>query len=407
MKQYNFEILTKEPFLLYEYVRGSHAYGLQKPDGTSDIDLGGVYILPNDTLLGLRHNYVEQVSSKSNDETYYELNRFIELLLKANPNVLEALFIPQHCIRYEHPIITELKKYRDKFITQDCFKPFLGYSYSQIQKARGLNKKFLQENLEKKGVLDFTYAFNKQGSINIVKWLNERGLYQKYCGLVKVKNMKDNYSLFYDFGQHFQDKSITINNLLNGQQLNKEFYSLLTFILETFNLTTDTITDWFNNQHPLGYKGIVSETVESNEVRLSSVEKGSKPIAFISFNLDGYSAYCSDYKSQEEWKKQRNPERYKENCGKMFDRKNIAHAVRLLHMGLEIAKYGQVNIDRTNIDRDFIMNIRLGNTQYEEIISYLESKKDEMEDAMKHSTLPKHVDNEFVNDFIINVRRNL
>lgn len=44
-------------------------------------------------------------------------------------------------------------------------------------------------------------------------------------------------------------------------------------------------------------------------------------------------------------------------------------------MGLEIAKTGQVNVDRTNIDRDFILDIRLGNSTYDELINYLDSKR--------------------------------
>ncbi|MCD8206601.1 MAG: nucleotidyltransferase domain-containing protein [Bacteroidales bacterium] len=53
MKTYTFDDIRKEGLLIYEYIRGSHAYGLQKPDGTSDIDTAGVYIEPVDQLLGL------------------------------------------------------------------------------------------------------------------------------------------------------------------------------------------------------------------------------------------------------------------------------------------------------------------------------------------------------------------
>ena len=51
------------------------------------------------------------------------------------------------------------------------------------------------------------------------------------------------------------------------------------------------------------------------------------------------------------------------------------------------------------------MNIRLGNTSYDEIITYLESKKGEMEEAMKTSTLPDAIDVDFVNDMLIDIRK--
>lgn len=56
---------------------------------------------------------------------------------------------------YEHPIMTEIKKHRDNFITKACFKPFLGYVYQQIIKCRGLNKKIVNPVTERKEPLDF------------------------------------------------------------------------------------------------------------------------------------------------------------------------------------------------------------------------------------------------------------
>ena len=110
------------------------------------------------------------------------------MLLTSNPTALESLFIPDKWILYEHPIMTEIKKHRDKFITKACFKPFLGYSYQQIAKCRGLNKKIVNPITERKEPLDFAYTFFRQGSTKIENWLEHRGLYQKYCGLVNIPN---------------------------------------------------------------------------------------------------------------------------------------------------------------------------------------------------------------------------
>jgi predicted nucleotidyltransferase len=43
--------------------------------------------------------YTEQVSDASNDVVYYELKRFIELLYRNNPNLLELLSSPADCVR--------------------------------------------------------------------------------------------------------------------------------------------------------------------------------------------------------------------------------------------------------------------------------------------------------------------
>ena len=38
MKKLNYKELKNSDRVIYSYVRGSYAYGLEKPDGTSDID---------------------------------------------------------------------------------------------------------------------------------------------------------------------------------------------------------------------------------------------------------------------------------------------------------------------------------------------------------------------------------
>lgn len=440
MKKYTFDDIREKGLLLYEYVRGSHAYGLDLP--TSDVDTGGIYMAPAEQLLGLGLDYQDQIASEKNDDTWLELNKFFHLLLKSNPTVLESLFIPERCIKYEHPIMTEIKKHRDKFITKECFKPILGYSYEQIKKCRGLNKRFLQEKIERKGILDFVYTYYKQGSSKIQNWLEYRNLKQQYCGLVNVSNMHDNYSVFYDWGNHFLNESIEFEDLRDAYRDTTEYdiinivkrikdgekdddlyrnlhkakmKNMVNFIIDTYGLksnnrlenfhTIRNLNEWYTKQKPIGYKGMTNEAETSNELRLSSVEQGVLPICHISYNKDGYSCHCVDYKNQKEWERNRNPQRYLENKGKMFDRKNVAHSVRLLHMGLELAKTGQFNVDRTNIDRDFILNIRLGNTSYEEIIDYIEGKKDEMEKAMAESTIPEKIDVEFVNDLLLKIRK--
>lgn len=138
-KNLTFENIEKNNLLLYRYIRGSQCQGTATEK--SDIDEGGVYICPPEQLLDLGYNYQEQISNNTNDIVWYEFNKYIKLLLSSNPTILESLFIDDKFVIYEHPIITELKKHKYEFITKQCFKSFIGYSYEQINKAQGLNKK--------------------------------------------------------------------------------------------------------------------------------------------------------------------------------------------------------------------------------------------------------------------------
>lgn len=434
MKKYTFEDIREKGLLLYEFVRGSVSQGINTP--LSDIDHGGVYLAPAEQLLGLGLDYQDEIKDAKGDDDWMELNKFMRLLLKSNPTVLESLFIDDKYVLYEHPIMTEIKKHRNEFITKECFSGFIGYSCEQIKKCRSLKKLFVQPIVERKTVLDFCYTFYRQGSTKIENWLDYRGLKQKYCGLVNIPNMMETIGVYYDWGNHFLNENIHIEELY-GAYNNIGTYSTTDIITKMKKSTNDSeklkleedlkkchmcnmvefimdfyhlddmfaLRDWYYEQSPIGYKGIVNEKGTSNELRLSSVAKDEKPVCYMTYNKNAFSSHCKDYKEYKDWEKNRNPVRYLQNKGKQFDRKNVAHAIRLMHMGIEIARGEGVKVDRTNIDRDFILNIRNGNSSYEDIISYLENKKIEMEDAMTSSTLPEKIDIEKINNLLIEIRK--
>lgn len=427
MKKYTFENIREQNILLYEYVRGSQAYGLSLP--TSDEDTGGVFIMDYSDVLGISDNKIDQVNDEKNDTVWYEIGKYIELLAKANPNMLESLFIPDHCVKYVHPAFQIIKANRNTFVTKETFKSFVGYATSQIQKARGLNKKIVNPIVERKQPLDFCYTFNGyQGTTPIANWLAERGLKQIYCGLNHLPNMNQMYGVFYDYAQHIRMEYKTPEAFLEyyNAQLNtsdkknmvityfenflQEFVDAKSFsdtqeLLNTY-CSGSTIIEAYKALVPKGYHGIVKEAGTSNDVHLDSILKGDYPICHMSYNEDGYQSHCRMYKEYKEWEAKRNPQRYLENLEKDFDRKNMMHCVRLLTMGIEIATTGQVNVDRTNIDREFLLNIRLGNTTYEEIIAYADAKKNELQAAIENCDfLPDKIDMNEVNNILINIRK--
>ena len=86
---------------------GSHLYGLNTP--TSDEDFIGVYLSTPEELLGLNHSEIIDESVVDKDETgkntqdavdckYYELRKFCQLCLNANPTILELLYAPDENI---------------------------------------------------------------------------------------------------------------------------------------------------------------------------------------------------------------------------------------------------------------------------------------------------------------------
>lgn len=409
MKQYTFEDIRKNGWLLYEYIRGSQSYGTNTP--TSDEDHGGVYLEPIDQILGLGLDFQDEISNETHDDVWYSLKKFMNLLLSSNPNILESLFVDDRCVLYEHPIITEIKKNRQNFVTKECFKSFIGYATDQIQRAKGYNKLCNWQEVVRKMPIDFCYTPFEQGSQNITTWLEKRGLKQRYCGLVSINNMPDCFGLYYDWGNHLKEENLTEEMVVKGY-IEKDKFSR-TFVDTFYGLIASEsdlvgyVHELFEKNQPIGYRGIVKEEGKGqpDDVRCSSVAKDVKPMCIVQYNKDGFTQHCKKYKQYTGWLAKRNQIRYESNLGHNYDSKNMMHCFRLIAMGLEIAKTGEVHVDRTNIDRDFLMDIRNHKYEYDYLIKKLESMKNELETAIQESTLPDSIDPEFVNDLLLRIRR--
>lgn len=402
MKKYTFEEIKNNGWLLYHYIRGSQSYGTNTP--TSDEDHGGVYLEPINQILGLGIDFQDEVSNETHDDVWYSLKKYCNLLLSSNPNILESLFIDDKFVLYEHPIITDFKKHRQEFVTKECFNSFIGYAVAQIKRAKGYNKLCNWEEVERKMPIDFCYTPFEQGSQHITTWLEKRGLKQRYCGLVSINNMPDCYGLYYDWGNHILNEC-KLSDIGEYQIENV----LLDYAIEYFDIPDrETAFNFLIEKvKPIGYRGIVKEEGfgQPDDVRCSSVEKDVKPLCIMQYNKDGFTQHCKKYHQYQEWLQKRNQVRYESNLGHNYDSKNMMHCFRLMNMGLEIAKTGEVHINRTGIDRDFLLNIRNHKYEYEYLIKHLENKKEELDEAIAKSTLPEKIDVNKMNDLLIGIRK--
>jgi hypothetical protein len=341
--------LKTKNLLLFECISGSRAYGLNTP--TSDTDIRGVFVLPEKDYFGL--NYVEQLSNESNDIVYYELRRFVELLAKNNPNMLELLSIPEECILYQHPLYARFKS--EDFLSKLCKDTFAGYALTQVKKAKGLNKKIVNPvEPERKSVLDFCYVAQGQGSVPVQEFLVQQGLQQEDCGLARIPHMPDLYAVFHDPGTNL--------------------------------------------------RGIV-QSDDSNDVSLSSIPKGLQPLAVMSFNKNAFSTYCKEYKEYWDWVEKRNNARYENTLshGKNYDAKNLMHTFRLLDMAEEIASQNQIIVRRPN--RNFLLQIKAGAFEYAELLAIAEERIAKMNALYAASDLPDEPDMLLLNELLVEVRK--
>jgi len=378
-----------KPLLLV--IRGSRAYGTSVE--TSDTDYAGVFIQSIDDILG--NGYKEQINDDKNDIVIYEIKRFLNLLASNNPTVLELLNTPEDCVVYKHPAFDEVLQNRDKFITKICSKSFGGYGKMQIQKAKGQNKKqnWEKDKVTRKDVLDFVYVIDGERSIPWKKWNGdsiERYIYdEKFCGVVNVPNARDVYAVYFDESAalcHSEVYSEEYRNKLK-QELKEKGYPM-----------------------GFGYKGLVktgegANVAESNALRLSSIPKGEKPICNIYYNKDGYSQHCKEYKEYQEWLEKKNEARWVEvkTHGQKIDGKNMMHSKRLMSMAREIAEGKGINVRRQ--DTEYLISIRRGAIDLDTLISEVEAEIEEIDRLFADSALPDKVDEKFVDNLLIKIRK--
>lgn len=369
-----------ENIVIFRAMVGSQAYGTATP--TSDKDFKGVYIQPRRDLLTF--NYVPY-HEYHKDETHYEVRRFVELLMNANPTMLEILYSPKDCIQKMHSAFDILIQNRDIFLTKQCRKTFAGYAETQIKKAKGTDKmmNWEMDRVERKDVLDFCSVYvapdhkwydlfssrKKNGkTIGLKTWLEQTGFKQEHCGLAALDHFRDCYALYHDPVPSYD---------------------------ETF---------WAKAGMPeaLNYKGIVGP--DSNEVRVSSIPVDATPEAIVHFNKDGYSVHCKDYRRYQEWLEKRNMNRlvHVRNHNQKIDGKNMLHCRRLLDVAYEIATEGTINVRRSNAEE--LLRIRRGEVNLQELIDKAEEMIAALNDAYEKSDLPDEVDSDHCNELIMEIR---
>ena len=118
-----------EKLVIYRCVVGSRAYGLDTDE--SDVDRRGVYLAPAELQWSL-FGAPEQFEDNAAQSCYWELQKFLIMALKANPNILECLY--SQMVEKVTPIGQELLSIREAFLSQMIFQTFNGYALSQFKK---------------------------------------------------------------------------------------------------------------------------------------------------------------------------------------------------------------------------------------------------------------------------------
>jgi predicted nucleotidyltransferase len=358
--------------ILFSGIVGSQAYGLSTT--VSDVDIKGVFLQSNKDILS--NKYIPQIDEDS-DTVYYELRRFLELVSVGNPNVLELLYLPDHCILNTSPEWQYISSFKEDFLSKECYGTFSGYARTQLKKASGLNKKFNFEKsrTERKDIIDFSKIVDRDTgkTFKVKDWLKNNGYDQSQVGLTSIDSFRDCYKLY-----------------------------------------TDDIK-WANDNHRFDnirsedrqYRGIGD--VDTNEPRTSIIEKyrNNDWKGIMYWNREEYSSHCKEYREYQKWLKNRNENRVATNKkhGQDYDGKNILHTVRLIMTAQEIPVQKKINVDRTK-ERNYLLNIKNGKVDLKNIIAEWSQKAEQLKELYDKSDLQQSVDKDFIYNIELKIRKN-
>lgn len=131
---------------------GSYAYGTEKEDGSSDLDVRGCALNTKEEILTNKN--FEQFVNEETDTTIYSFNKLVSLLCNVNPNTVELLGLrPEHYL-YIHPIGKELLNNAHLFLSKKVVYSFGGYATSQLRRLDNKAVRLVNQEQREKHILN-------------------------------------------------------------------------------------------------------------------------------------------------------------------------------------------------------------------------------------------------------------
>lgn len=151
---------TVQPFVTdteYECLMGSVSYGVS--NNTSDVDVYGMCIpskeiifphltgaipgfgpSPQNFEVFQQHHIKIENEEKEYDIQVYSIVRMFHLCADGNPNMVDALFVPDRCVLLQSNIARLMRDRRRMFLHKGCYHRYKGYAYAQLKRLDGMYK---------------------------------------------------------------------------------------------------------------------------------------------------------------------------------------------------------------------------------------------------------------------------
>jgi len=140
----NFDI---KKHTILEVLSGSRAYGLATPE--SDYDYRGIAIPPKDYFLGFAFRFEQDEGQKKEDRAIFDVRKFFQLAADCNPNIIELLWVPEHCIVVKTLWGERLLDAKKLFLSTRAKHTFSGYAIAQLKRIKTHRRWLLNPPKEK------------------------------------------------------------------------------------------------------------------------------------------------------------------------------------------------------------------------------------------------------------------
>jgi len=331
--------------LLVKHYAGSHSYGTSLP--TSDVDIRGVFCADPINIRTPWFVVRETEVEEDEDTKLYELTHFLKLCLDCNPNIIETLWVDRNDILSTTPAYEMLRDARYMLLSSKIAFTTSGYAIAQLKRIKGHNKHINNPQPEE---TPKPYQF-----LSVVQWFG------------KEKNL-----------------NVDLESFCDGHRLVPYGNDLFGVYPWKFHRLYD-------------YKGNLNTQFDENRADLGA------PLMLVKWNKKVYEDAKENHRKYWDWKNNRNEARseLEEKFG--YDTKHAMHLVRLMRMGVEALREGEIIVKRP--DAQELLDIRRGVMTYEEVVDYAEAMDNEIRGVWyKKTHLRKRPDVKFAANLLMELQ---
>lgn len=387
---------------------GSHAYGTAQSG--SDVDVRGCCVAPLRVRLSFRTHFEQfawlpgsasgepplgpvfaeaMVRARSHpsagpsllaaaappDVVIYDLAKLVGLCVQANPNMLELLFVDEREILYTTPLWERLRAHRVAFLSQKVRHTFAGYAKGQLKRIQGHRDWLLHPPDHEPTRAEFG--------------LPERSL----LSADERNSIEENITKV--IRSWSVDEAIELSGAERDvlRERLREFWSAALLARPSVEIGEIGALD-----------GAREEELDEQLAEVAGASLGLGKAVLETLKQERrYRGARKRWEQFQRWQRERNPKRAALEAEHGYDTKHGMHLIRLLRMGLEILRDGEVKVRRE--DAAELLAIRNGEFSYEALIGEAEGLEEGMREALKRTSLPRVPDEEGVDALLFELLR--